>query len=459
MKYDYLTTISPIDGRYFNKTNCLRAIFSEYSFLKFRLKIEIKWLQKLSEINEILELPKFDDNENNFLNKILKEFDEKDAFWIKSLENKINHDVKSLEYFLKKKINSFKCLKSISEFVHFACTSEDINNLSYGLMLKKSKKELLLPIWETIILEIKNLVVLYKDIPMLSRTHGQAATTSTFGKEMSIFLYRMNRQKKQLKNIKILGKFNGSTGNYNSHFIAYPNVDWIKISKDFVSSLGLEWNPCTTQIEPHDYISEIFSCIVRFNLILLDFNKDIWSYISMNYLKQKESVDVVGSSVMPHKINPINFENSEGNLGLSNSIMIHMIKKLMVSRLQRDLSDSTVLRNIGTALSYSYIAYDSSLIGIKKLKLNKNEIFKDLDKHWEILSEPIQTIMRKYKICNSYEKMKFFTKGKKINREILHIFINKLKIPIFEKEKLKKLTPKTYLGLSKEIVNNCLKLN
>ncbi|HET9678913.1 MAG TPA: adenylosuccinate lyase [Buchnera sp. (in: enterobacteria)] len=459
MNYDYLTSISPIDGRYFEKTNFFREIFSEYSFLKFRLKIEIEWLKKLSRINEICELPTFNNDENNFLNKIEKEFSKMDALWIKSSEKKTNHDVKSLEYFLKKKINSFKNLKLISEFVHFSCTSEDINNLSYGLMLKKSKEELLLPIWEKIISKIKNLVNLYKDVPILSRTHGQAATTSTFGKEMSIFLHRLNRQKKQLKNIKILGKFNGSTGNYNSHFIAYPNVDWRKVSKEFVSSLGLEWNPYTTQIEPHDYISELFSCIVRFNLVLLDFNKDIWSYISMNYLVQKKVVDTIGSSVMPHKINPIDFENSEGNLGLSNSIMIHMIKKLMISRLQRDLSDSTVLRNIGVALSYSYIAYNFSLIGIKKIKLNKKEVLEDLNKHWEILSEPIQTIMRKYKIHNSYEKMKIFTQGKKINKKILHVFISKLKIPTFEKEKLKQLTPENYLGLSKEIVNDCLKLN
>lgn len=450
MSLSSLFAISPIDGRYSSKTIKLRCYFSEYAFLKFRVKIEILWLKR------ILSLKSLGINYNSkifkYLDNIIINFNEKDAYQIKKLEKKNNHDVKSIEYFLKNKLSKLLGKHSILEFIHFSCTSEDINNLAYGLILKNSKKKLIIPIWKKILIEIKNMAFRYHDVPMLSRTHGQPATPTTMGKELINFVYRLQRQLKQFKNIEILGKLNGSVGNYNAHYFSYSNLDWYKISQEFVNSIGLVWNPYTTQIEPHDYISEFFSCISRVNTILIDFNRDIWGYISLNYFNQKLKIQEIGSSIMPHKINPIDFENSEGNLGLSNAIINYFIEKLPISRWQRDLSDSTVLRNIGTAISYSIIAYDSIILGIKKLQINKKILLKDLNRHWEVLAEPIQTIMRKYGVKNSYQKLKNLTRGKKITSNIILNYIKTLKIKDEDKKKLINLTPENYLGLASQLV-------
>ncbi|XBC40975.1 MAG: adenylosuccinate lyase [Buchnera aphidicola (Nurudea yanoniella)] len=449
-----LTAISPIDGRYSNHTSKLRDIFSEYAFLKFRVKIELLWLKKLLTLNEINISLKKNININYYFDEIINNFNENDAQNIKKLEKTINHDVKSIEYFLKDKLFKILGKHQVINLVHFLCTSEDINNLAYSLMLKTAREKIIVPIWSNIIKEIKKIISHYYNFPILSRTHGQPATPSTIGKEMVNFSYRIERQLKQLKNINLLGKINGSTGNYNAHLVAYPNIDWHTVSKDFVMSLGLTWNPYTTQIEPHDYISEFFSCIARVNTILINFNQDMWGYISLNYFIQKNNSHEVGSSIMPHKINPINFENSEGNLGLANAIISHCVNKLPISRWQRDLSDSTVLRNIGSIIAYSMIAYDSLIIGVQKLKVNEVQLLEDLDKHWEILAEPIHTVMCKYGIRNSYEKLKILTKGNKINSAIIHSYINSLTIPEEEKIQLIQLTPMNYLGLSTKLAKN-----
>ncbi|WP_343153120.1 adenylosuccinate lyase [Buchnera aphidicola] len=456
MKLSNLMAISPIDGRYFKETFFLKEIFSEYAFLKFKIKVEINWLIKLSTITEIKELPSFDLITIKNLNKIYKEFDKKDAYQIKEIEKKINHDTKAIEYFLKKKISKIKNLNFISEFIHFSCTSEDINNLSYALMLKKFIKMSLIPHWKKIISLLKKLSFLYKSVPMLSRTHGQPATPTTMGKEIANFIFRLSRQFKKIKKIEILGKINGTVGNYNANLIAYPEVDWVKISREFVTELGITWNPYTTQIEPHDYITELFNCISIFNLILIDFSKDIWGYISIGYFSQKKILKEIGSSIMPHKINPINFENAEGNLGLSNAMINFIGQKLPISRWQRDLSDSTVLRNLGVGLGYSVIAYFSIEKGIEKISINEKKITKDLNNHWEILTEAIQTVMRRFSIKNSYEKLKEEIKKNKINSENILNFIDNLSIPKKEKIRLKKLTPSNYIGLSVELTNRIL---
>ncbi|XBC38941.1 MAG: adenylosuccinate lyase [Buchnera aphidicola (Melaphis rhois)] len=449
-----LTAISPIDGRYSNHTTKLRDIFSEYAFLKFRVKIELLWLKKLLTLNEIQISLKENEMINYHLDEIINNFSENDAQNIKKLEKTISHDVKSIEYFLKDKLLKILGKHRIINFVHFSCTSEDINNLAYSLMLKTARDKIIIPIWENIIKEIKKIISHYYNFPILSRTHGQPATPSTIGKEMVNFSYRLERQLKQLKQINLLGKINGSTGNYNAHFSAYPNINWHKVSQEFVTSLGLVWNPYTTQIEPHDYISEFFSCIARVNIILINLNQDMWGYISLNYFIQKNNSNEVGSSVMPHKINPINFENSEGNLGLSNAIINHFVNKLPISRWQRDLSDSTVLRNMGVAIAYSIIAYDSLISGIQKIRVNEVQLLEDLDKHWEILAEPIHTVMCKYGIPNSYDQLKLLTRGNKINSAIIHSYINSLTIPEKEKIQLIQLTPMNYLGLSTKLAKN-----
>lgn len=454
MKLTSLTAISPIDGRYANITILLRNIFSEYSFLKYRLNIEIQWLKKIISMSKLLDIQhSIESKEILFLDNIINKFNEQDAISIKKIEKTTNHDIKALEYFLKSKISKCKNLLYISEFIHFGCTSEDINNLAYALMLKDVRNKIILPLWKDILNILKKMIVKYKCSPLLSLTHGQPATPSTMGKEIANFYYRMQRQYLKLPKIEILGKMNGSTGNYNASLAAYPNINWHKISKDFVTSLGISWNPYTTQIEPHDYIAELFSCISLFNTILIDFNQDMWGYISLNYFNQKIIDNEIGSSIMPHKINPIDFENSEGNLGLSNALMNHMIKKLPISRWQRDLSDSTVLRNLGVAISYSVIAYHSVLLGIKKLKINDNQLLKNLDQNWSILSEPIQTVMRRYNIKNSYEQLKKITRGKKINKNIIHHYISTLNIPEEEKKRLKNITPFNYIGYANQIVD------
>ncbi|AAO26971.1 adenylosuccinate lyase [Buchnera aphidicola str. Bp (Baizongia pistaciae)] len=445
-----LFAISPIDGRYSSKVIKLRNIFSEYAFLKFRVTIELLWLKKISLLQEFKIV--YNKDVLNCLDRIIDNFSKKDALEIKILEKKTNHDVKSIEYFLQKKI--FKCLGNhdILGLVHFGCTSEDINNLAYALMLKVSRRDIILPLWNKIIFEIKKIALLHHNVPMLSRTHGQPATPSTIGKELINFAYRLERQLKQFKNIEILGKINGSTGNYNALHFSHSSVDWHKISQEFVTSLGLFWNPYTTQIEPHDFISEFFSCLARVNTILINFNRDIWGYISLQYFNQTPKLDEIGSSVMPHKINPIDFENSEGNLGLSNAIISHLIEKLPISRWQRDLSDSTVLRNVGTVIAYSIIAYDSIILGLKKLKVNTSRLLQDLNHHWEILAEPIQTVMRKYGINDTYNELKNITRGKRVTSDIILKYVNSLKIPRNEKEKLLQLTPENYLGLSSKLV-------
>ncbi|WP_343192780.1 adenylosuccinate lyase [Buchnera aphidicola (Taiwanaphis decaspermi)] len=459
MIFSPLTAISPIDGRYNKQTKKLKNIFSEYIFLKYRIKIEILWIKKLSSVKKIIEIPLLNKKTNEYLDKIINKFNYKDALYIKKIEKKNNHDVKSVEYFLKKKFIKHKKLKKIISFIHFSCTSEDINNLSYGIMIKKSINKIIKPLWENILILIKKITLKNKKIPLLARTHGQSATPTNVGKEFLNFYYRLNRQFKQLNNIKILGKFNGATGNYNSHKVSYPNIDWIKISKDFVKSLGISWNPYTTQIEPHDYMSELFHCIIRFNNILINLSRDIWGYISLNYFKQKNISDEVGSSTMPHKINPIDFENAEGNLELSNSMLNHMSMKLTISRWQRDLSDSTVLRNIGSVFGYSTIAYFSIIKGLKKIKVNKKNILKDLNKHWELLAEPIQILMKKYCIDNAYEIIKNFTKGKNIKIKDIKNIIKSLVIPNEEKKKLINMTPEKYTGLSEKMIDYFFKKN
>ncbi|MXP56324.1 adenylosuccinate lyase [Pantoea sp. Mhis] len=451
----YLTAISPIDGRYAHKVNMLREIFSEYSLLKLRVKVEICWLQKLAATEEIKEISAFDNNTNLLLNSIIDNFSEEDAKYIKKIELNINHDVKAIEYFLKEKIANDPILGKNSEFIHFACTSEDINNLSYALMLKTTRHKVIIPTWSRIINSIKNLAKEYKNIPLLSRTHGQPATPSTVGKEMANVVYRMKRQLYQLNNIEILGKINGAVGNYNAHIAAYPEVNWHQVSEQFVTSLGIKWNPYTTQIEPHDYIAELFHCIIRFNTILIDFNRDIWGYISLKYFKQKVISEEVGSSTMPYKVNPIDFENSEGNLGLANAMMQHLSNKLPISRWQRDLTDSTVLRNLGVGISYAFIAYQATLKGISKIEVNTEFLLSELNQNWEILAEPIQIIMRRYGIKNPYEKLKFLTRGKKdINSIDIHNFIDNLELPEKEKYRLKQMTPVNYLGRSIQMVDD-----
>ncbi|CAL4042658.1 Adenylosuccinate lyase [Buchnera aphidicola (Takecallis arundicolens)] len=449
----YLSAISPIDGRYHKSTLMLKNIFSEYGFLKFRVKIEIRWLQQLSFIPDITELPNFNDSINQVLNNIVNDFNYDDALEIKHIEKTTKHDIKAIEYFLKKKITcKVRDHDLIINFIHFACTSDDINNLAYACMIKKTIFEILIPYWKEILSVIKCLSYKFKNISMLSRTHGQPATPSTVGKIIINFYYRLKRQLIQLKNINILGKINGATGNYNAHIAAYKDIDWHKISQNFVTNLGLQWNPYTTQIEPHDYMSEIFSCIIRFNTILINFNQDIWGYITLNYFRQKVTDNEIGSSIMPHKINPINFENSEGNLGLSNAIMNYMILKLPISRWQRDLRDSTILRNVGVVFGYSFVAYDSLLLGLKKIEVNYENIQKDLYDKWQLLAEPIQTVMRRFGIPNSYEQLKHLTRRQVINKNNIHEYINTLEIPEFEKEKLKKIKPDNYIGCAISLV-------
>ncbi|VFP78964.1 Adenylosuccinate lyase [Candidatus Erwinia haradaeae] len=454
MELCFLTAISPIDGRYSEQVAPLRAIFSEYALLKFRIEVEIRWLQKLSSCLEINEVPQFSSEENNFLDTIISSFNNEDAMRIKRIEKIINHDVKAVEYFLKEKVLSLPSLHSIFEFIHFACTSEDINNLAYALMLKTVRHDILLPFWKKIINVVKDLSIDYREISLLARTHGQPATTTTLGKEMANVCYRLQRQLKQLENIEILGKINGAVGNYNAHVVSYPSVNWCQFSKEFVTSFGINWNPYTTQIEPHDFIAEMLHCVTRFNTILLDFNRDIWGYISLNYFTQKMVISEIGSSTMPHKINPIDFEKSEGNLGLSNALLDYLARKLPISRWQRDLTDSTVLRNIGVGFSYSLIAYQAILNGIFKLEVNHSSISEELDSHWEILAEPIQMVMRRYGLKRPYDQLKELTRGNKIGAKEIKDFIEGLELPKKEKTRLKNMTPATYIGYSVQMVDD-----
>lgn len=441
-----LTAISPLDGRYGDKTAELKPIFSEFGLMRFRVQVEIRWLQALAVQNDIEEVPALTDEANTLLNNITDNFSESDALRIKEIERTTNHDVKAVEYFIKEKISGNKELEKISEFIHFACTSEDINNLSHALMLKESHDSVMRPALMDIINAITVLTVKYADQAMLARTHGQTASPTTLGKEMGVFAHRLNRQLSQLDEIDFIGKANGAVGNFNAHLSAYPDVDWPTLSKSFVENLGLQWNPHTTQIESHDYMAEYFQAMSRFNTILVDFCRDIWGYISLGYFKQKTIAGEIGSSTMPHKVNPIDFENAEGNLGLSNCLLNHLAEKLPVSRWQRDLTDSTTIRNNGTGIAYALLAYKSCLKGISMLETNPDVMANDLDNAWEVLAEPVQTVMRRYAIEKPYEKLKDLTRGQSINAEILHNFINSLDIPATEKDRLLKLTPATYVG-------------
>lgn len=452
MQLSALTALSPIDGRYQDKTTVLRTIFSEFGLLKFRVTVEVRWLQKLAANPQITEVPPLSKKANDYLDKIVTEFNLEDAQRIKEIERTTNHDVKAVEYFLKEKAEVMPELTNVTEFIHFACTSEDINNLSYALMLKTARENVLLPEWQHLIDEITRLAHAYKAIPLLSRTHGQPASPSTVGKEIANVVYRLRRQFKQLQQIDILGKINGAVGNYNAHLSAYPNIDWHKYSEEFVTGLGIQWNPYTTQIEPHDYIAEYFDCIVRFNTIIIDFDRDLWGYIALNHFKQRTIAGEIGSSTMPHKVNPIDFENSEGNLGLANAIMTHLGQKLPISRWQRDLTDSTVLRNLGVGIGYCLIAYAATCKGISKLEVNEAHLRDELNQNWEVLAEPIQTVMRRYGIEKPYEKLKELTRGKRVDEQSIREFIANLEIPAEEKNRLQKLTPATYIGAATELV-------
>lgn len=445
MDLSSLTAVTPIDGRYGSKTDSLRPIFSEFGLIRCRVEVEIRWLQQLAALPEVAEVPALSEEANGLLNAIVDNFSEEDALAVKNIERTTNHDVKAVEYFIKDKFGSNEELLAINEFVHFACTSEDINNLSHGLMLKAGR-EAALPVLQDITDAIADMAEAYAAVPMLSRTHGQTASPSTVGKEMANVAARLARQVQQIKGVELLGKINGAVGNYNAHLSAYPNVDWEANAKEFVESLGLTWNPYTTQIEPHDYIAELFDAIARFNTILIDFNRDIWGYISLGFFKQKTIAGEVGSSTMPHKVNPIDFENSEGNLGIANAIFGHLAAKLPISRWQRDLTDSTVLRNMGVGFGYSFIAYASNLKGIGKLEINEAVLSADLNNAWEVLAEPIQTVMRRYGIEKPYEKLKELTRGQSINQEVIQNFVETLAIPEEAKKALRELTPATYIG-------------
>ncbi|MEY0230964.1 adenylosuccinate lyase [Providencia manganoxydans] len=453
MELSSLTAVSPIDGRYGDKVSALRTIFSEFGLLKFRVQVEVRWLQKLAATAQIKEVPSFDADANAYLDEIVANFCEKDAMRIKEIERTTNHDVKAVEYFLKEKVAQVPALHAVSEFIHFACTSEDINNLSHALMLKTAREEVLLPQWRQMIDKVTTMAHQYRSLPLLSRTHGQPATPSTIGKEFANVAYRMERQYRQLEQIEILGKINGAVGNYNAHIAAYPEVNWHEFSETFVTSLGITWNPFTTQIEPHDYIAELFDCVARFNTILLDFDRDIWGYVALNHFKQKTIAGEIGSSTMPHKVNPIDFENSEGNLGLANAVLAHLASKLPVSRWQRDLTDSTVLRNLGVGLGYSLIAYQSTLKGLNKLEVNEQHLLDELDQNWEVLAEPIQTVMRRYGIEKPYEKLKELTRGKRVTAEGMKQFIDGLELPEDEKVRLKAMTPANYIGYAVSFID------
>ncbi len=446
MKLSSLTAVSPVDGRYGSKTADLRSAFSEFGLIKNRVLVEIRWLQHLASHPELSEVGPLSSESNAVLNSLVDRFSEKDAERIKEIERTTNHDVKAVEYFIKESIADVPELSDIKEFVHFACTSEDINNLSHALMLKEGRDLVLLPQAEEISGQMAIMAKAYADVPMLSRTHGQTASPTTVGKEFANVTYRLNRQIKQIRQVTLMGKINGAVGNYNAHLSAYPNVDWAANAEIFVTSLGLSFNPYTTQIEPHDYIAELFDAIARFNTILIDFNRDIWGYISLGYFKQKTVAGEVGSSTMPHKVNPIDFENSEGNLGLANAVFGHLAQKLPVSRWQRDLTDSTVLRNMGVGFGYSLIAYQSPLKGISKLELNGARLAEDLDNTWEVLAEPVQTVMRRYNIPEPYEKLKALTRGQGITKDALLNFVETLDIPEDAKAELRSLTPASYIG-------------
>ncbi len=450
MQVSPLTALSPLDGRYAGKTADLRPIFSEYGLIRARVTVEVRWLQMLAANCDIFEVPAFSAAATEFLDGIVADFSDADAKRVKSIEATTNHDVKAVEYFLKEKVAENPELNAISEFFHFACTSEDINNLSYALMLEEARETVLAPAMRRTVESIANGASAYAGQPLLSRTHGQTASPTTMGKEWANVAWRMQRAVDQVAGIGIMGKINGAVGNYNAHLAAYPELDWPAIARDFVESLGINWNPYTTQIEPHDYIAEINDAVARFNTILIDFCRDIWAYISLGYFRQRVVSGEVGSSTMPHKVNPIDFENSEGNLGLANAVLHHLAGKLPVSRWQRDLTDSTVLRNLGVGFGYSLLAYSSAQKGISRLEINADQINADLDASWEVLGEAVQTVMRRYGLENPYERMKALTRGKGITPERLREFIEALDIPAEARQLLLEMNPAAYTGNAAE---------
>lgn len=451
-----LTAISPIDGRYARHTGALRELLSEYGLIRFRVLVELRWFQCLASEPAIPELPPLSKQQYKAIDALIDGFNIDDARQVKTIEATTNHDVKAIEYLVKEKLSTVDGLAPYIEFVHFACTSEDINNLSHGLMLQGAMESSIEPLMQHVIEAIASLAKEHAATPMLSRTHGQVASPTTMGKELANVVARLKRQLATVQNTPLLGKINGAVGNYNAHVSAYPDVDWLSLSEQFVTHLGLTWNPYTTQIEPHDYIAELFQAICRFNTILLDFDRDIWSYISIGYFRQKKIEGETGSSTMPHKVNPIDFENSEGNLGLANALLSHLAEKLPVSRWQRDLTDSTVLRNVGVGLSYSLIAYNSALKGIGKLELNQAALTKDLEQSWEVLAEPIQTIMRKHGIAEPYEKLKAMTRGESLSQERIVSMLDELDLPEAVKTDILSLTPANYIGEAQRLVARLL---
>ncbi|MBI5436412.1 MAG: adenylosuccinate lyase [Nitrosomonadales bacterium] len=447
-----LTALSPLDGRYHGKVDALRNYFSEFGLIRYRVLIEIEWLKALSAEAGIEEIAPFSAATVAQLDQLAAQFSVADAEQIKAIEKRTNHDVKAIEYWLREKLSGNPETGKALEFIHFACTSEDINNLSHALMLKHARAEVMLPMLDALIARLRGHAHQLDDLPMLSRTHGQTATPSTLGKEMANVVHRLQRARARLADVEILGKINGAVGNYNAHLAAYPDVDWEGFARKFVSARGISFNPYTTQIEPHDYMAELFDAYARANTILIDLNRDIWGYISLGYFKQKVVAGEVGSSTMPHKVNPIDFENSEGNLGLANALLRHLSEKLPISRWQRDLTDSTVLRNMGVALGYTLLAYESCLKGLNKLEANPQRMAEDLDNSWEVLAEPIQTVMRRYGIANAYDKLKDLTRGQSgISRASLQAFIATLEIPEAEKQRLLQLSPDTYTGKAAEL--------
>ena len=454
MQLTSLTAISPIDGRYGSKTADLRPIFSEYGLIRFRVAVEIRWLQSLAAHPGITEVPAFSGAAEAALESIITGFTETDARRVKDIERTTNHDVKAVEYLIKEKFAGNDELENVSEFVHFACTSEDINNLSHALMLREGRDAVLLPQVDAVINAIRSLAHKYADHPMLSRTHGQPASPTTLGKELANVVARLLRQREQIVAVTLMGKINGAVGNYNAHLSAYPEIDWVLHAQTFVESLGIAWNPYTTQIEPHDYMAELFDAVARFNTVLIDFCRDIWSYISIGYFRQKTVAGEIGSSTMPHKVNPIDFENAEGNLGIANALFDHFALKLPVSRWQRDLTDSTVLRNMGVGLAYTTIALQSALRGIDKLEIDAQRLASDLDANWEVLAEPIQTVMRRYGIEQPYEKLKALTRGQRIDQVGMQAFIDTLDLPDAVKAMLREMTPASYIGNAAEQARN-----
>jgi len=452
MSHSALTALSPLDGRYHGKVDALRNHFSEYGLIRYRVLIEIEWFKALSNEPTISEIAPLSAATVAQLDQLAAQFSQADAEEIKTIERRTNHDVKAIEYWLRDKLGDNPETKDSLEFIHFACTSEDINNLSHALMLKAGRDQVLRPLLATVIQRLRHLAHELADLPMLCRTHGQTATPSTVGKEFANVVYRLERADQRIAEVALLGKINGAVGNYNAHLSAYPNTDWEAFAQRFVEARGLTFNPYTIQIEPHDYMAELYDAFARANTILIDLNRDIWGYISLGFFKQKVVAGEVGSSTMPHKVNPIDFENSEGNLGLANALLRHLSEKLPISRWQRDLTDSTVLRNMGVALGYTLLAYESCLKGLNKLEVNPQRLAEDLDNSWEVLAEPIQTVMRRYNIENAYDKLKELTRGKGgINRDSLHAFISALEIPADEKTRLLKLSPDSYLGKAAEL--------